>query len=49
MTEQLGARLAEEGYRGFFEVDFLVDRDTGELYLGRAQPARQRRQLDDAT
>jgi biotin carboxylase len=38
MTERLGARLAEEGYRGFFEVDFLVDRDTGELYLGELNP-----------
>jgi biotin carboxylase len=38
MTERLGARLAEEGYRGFFEVDFLVDKDTGELYLGELNP-----------
>jgi biotin carboxylase len=38
MTEQLGARLAEEGYRGFFEVDFLADQDTGELYLGELNP-----------
>jgi biotin carboxylase len=38
MTERLGARLAEEGYRGFFEVDFLCDRDTGELYLGELNP-----------
>ena len=38
LTEKLGARLAQEGYRGFFEVDFLVDRDTGELYLGELNP-----------
>jgi biotin carboxylase len=38
MTERLGARLAEEGYRGFFEVDYLVDRDSGELYLGELNP-----------
>ena len=38
MTERLGARLAEEGYRGFFEVDFLSDKDTGELYLGELNP-----------
>src|SRR3954452_21268819 len=38
MTERLGARLAKEGYRGFFEVDFLADRDTGELYLGELNP-----------
>lgn len=34
----LGARLAKEGYRGFFEVDFLADLDTGELYLGEINP-----------
>ena len=38
MTERLGARLAQEGYRGFFEVDFLSDKDTGELYLGELNP-----------
>jgi biotin carboxylase len=38
LTEKLGARLAQEGYRGFFEVDFLVDRDSGELYLGELNP-----------
>jgi biotin carboxylase len=38
LTERLGARLAQEGYRGFFEVDFLADRDTGELYLGELNP-----------
>ncbi|MGP0053711.1 MAG: biotin carboxylase [Solirubrobacteraceae bacterium] len=37
-TTRLGDRLAEEGYRGFFEVDYLVDRDTGELYLGELNP-----------
>jgi biotin carboxylase len=38
MTERLGARLAEEGYRGFFEVDLLADKDSGELYLGELNP-----------
>ncbi len=37
-TARLGDRLAREGYRGFFEVDYLVDRDTGELYLGELNP-----------
>lgn len=37
-TARLGDRLAKEGYRGFFEVDYLVDRDTGELYLGEINP-----------
>ena len=38
LTEQLGDRLAAEGYRGFFEVDYLLDVDTGELYLGELNP-----------
>jgi biotin carboxylase len=38
LTERLGARLAEEGYLGFFEVDFLVDTGTSELYLGELNP-----------
>jgi biotin carboxylase len=38
LTEKLGDRLALEGYRGFFEVDYLVDADTGELYLGELNP-----------
>ncbi len=38
LTQQLGERLAGEGYRGFFEVDYLVDLDTGELYLGELNP-----------
>jgi biotin carboxylase len=35
---RLGDRLAREGYSGFFEVDFLVDTGTGELYLGELNP-----------
>jgi biotin carboxylase len=38
LTRKLGDRLAEEGYRGFLEVDFLVDVDTGDLYLGEMNP-----------
>ena len=38
LTERLGDRLAGEGYVGFFEVDFLVDTGTGELYLGELNP-----------
>ena len=38
MTQRLGARLAKEGYRGFFEVDYLVDGDTNEIYLGELNP-----------
>ena len=38
MTRRLGDRLADEGYVGFFEVDFLVDTGTGDLYLGELNP-----------
>jgi biotin carboxylase len=38
LTRQLGDRLAAEGYRGFLEIDFLADVDTGELYLGEINP-----------
>lgn len=38
LTGQLGERLAAEGFRGFFEVDYLVDLDTDELYLGELNP-----------
>ena len=38
LTQQLGDRLAGEGYRGFLEIDYLADVDTGELYLGEINP-----------
>jgi len=38
LVRRLGARLAEEGYLGFFEVDVLVDLDTDEVYLGELNP-----------
>jgi biotin carboxylase len=38
LTRKLGDRLALEGYRGFLEVDYLVDVDSGELYLGEMNP-----------
>jgi len=38
LTRRLGDRLAAEGYTGFFEVDFLVDTGSGELYLGELNP-----------
>lgn len=37
-VRRLGDRLAQEGYRGFFEVDVLVDLDTDEVYLGELNP-----------
>jgi biotin carboxylase len=38
LTYQLGSQLAGEGYLGFFEVDYLVDTESGELYLGELNP-----------
>ena len=38
LVRRLGDRLAKEGYRGFFEVDVLVDTDTDEIYLGELNP-----------
>ena len=38
LVGRLGDRLGEEGYRGFFEVDVLVDTDTDEVYLGELNP-----------
>ncbi len=33
-TFKFGEALREEGYRGYFELDFLIDMDNGEVYLG---------------
>ena len=38
LVRRLGDRLAKQGYRGFFEVDVLVDTDTGNVYLGELNP-----------
>jgi hypothetical protein len=38
LVRRIGARLDTEGYKGFFEVDILLDTDTGELYLGELNP-----------
>ena len=37
-VRRLGDRLAQEGYKGFFEVDVLVDLDTDAVYLGELNP-----------
>jgi len=37
-TVALGEELEEMGYRGYFEVDYLIDRDTGKVYLGEINP-----------
>lgn len=38
LVSRLGDRLAIEGYKGFFEVDVLVDLDADEVYLGELNP-----------
>ena len=43
LVRRLGDRLGQEGYRGFFEVDVLVDIDDRRVLSGRAEPADQRR------
>lgn len=37
-TFKFGEQLRVEGYRGYFELDFLIDQDNGELYLGELNP-----------
>ena len=37
-VRRLGDRLRQEGYKGFFEVDVLVDLDTDQVYLGELNP-----------
>ena len=38
MAQRLGDRLYKEGYRGAFCMDFLIDTDTREVYLGELNP-----------
>jgi len=35
---RLGEEIHSMGYRGYFELDFLTDIDTGEVYLGEINP-----------
>ncbi len=37
-TVALGKELAKEGYKGYFEVDYLIDRADGKVYLGEINP-----------
>jgi hypothetical protein len=37
-TEAIGSVLYKNGYRGYFEIDYLIDLDTNELYLGELNP-----------
>ena len=38
LVRKVGQGLKSTGYRGFFEVDVLVDTDTDEVYLGELNP-----------
>jgi hypothetical protein len=38
MAQRLGRRLYEAGYKGAFCMDFLIDTDTREVYLGEINP-----------
>ncbi len=37
-TQLFGDQLRKEGYKGYFELDFLIDEDTNEIYLGELNP-----------
>ena len=37
-TFAFGEQLRKEGYRGYFELDFLIDMDGNQLYLGELNP-----------
>ena len=37
-TKLLGDQLRKEGYKGYFELDFLIDQDNGRVYLGELNP-----------
>ncbi len=37
-TQLFGDQLRKEGYKGYFELDFLIDQDNGEIYLGELNP-----------
>ena len=38
LTYRFGEQLRKEGYRGYFELDFLIDRKTGDIWLGELNP-----------
>lgn len=37
-TARFGQQLVKEGYRGYFELDFLIDQKTRNIYLGELNP-----------
>ncbi|EYR78108.1 biotin carboxylase [Shinella sp. DD12] len=38
MAYRFGNQLREEGYRGYFDLDFLIDVEDNEVYLGELNP-----------
>jgi biotin carboxylase len=38
MAFRFGNQLMKEGYRGYFDLDFLIDEKDGEVYLGELNP-----------
>lgn len=38
LTFKFGEELRKSGYRGYFELDFLIDKKTGDLWLGELNP-----------
>ena len=38
MAYRFGSQLVKEGYRGYFDLDFLIDEKDGEVYLGELNP-----------
>lgn len=38
MAFRFGNQLVKEGYRGYFDLDFLIDVKDGEVYLGELNP-----------
>ncbi|MBD3677462.1 MAG: biotin carboxylase [Rhodobacteraceae bacterium] len=38
LTFKFGEQLRKEGYRGYFELDFLIDKKTGDIWLGELNP-----------
>ncbi len=37
-TQLFGDQLRKEGYKGYFELDFLIDQDDQSIYLGELNP-----------
>ena len=38
LTFRFGEQLRKEGYRGYFELDFLIDKKTGDIWLRELNP-----------